>query len=89
MDIWITSLASSAITVVLISLCIFVSKTWITKRIQYSVKHEYDLKLSQIQHDREVRIKAELVAELLSEWINENDDKQKLNELTFQAFLWL
>lgn len=89
MDIWIASLISSISTAVLISILVFLSKTWITKRIQYSIKHEYDRKLSQIEHDREVRLKAELVAELLSEWINKNDDKQKLNELTFKAFLWL
>ncbi|GGA95721.1 hypothetical protein [Agarivorans gilvus] len=111
MEIWLASLISSVSTMALISILVFLSKTWISDRIQYSIKHEYDQKLSQIEHDyaqklsqidheydrklsqiehdRKVRLKAELVAELLSEWINKNDDKQRLNELTFKAFLWL
>ncbi|WFE69542.1 hypothetical protein P8S54_04380 [Thiomicrospira sp. R3] len=89
MDIWIAALLNSLSTVVLMLILVFLSRTWIEKRIQYSIKHEYDRKLSEIEHSREIRIKAELVADLLAEWINKNEDKQKLNELTFKAFLWL
>lgn len=89
MDIYIVSLSISVITVLLIPISVFWFKNWIASRIQYSIKHGFDKRLSEIEHNRVVRVKAELVAELLSEWINKNDDKQKLNELTFKAFLWL
>ncbi len=89
MEIWLASLLSSISTAALIALLVFLSRTWIVKRIQYSIKHEYDKKLSDIKYEREVRLKAELIAELLSEWINKKSDYQKLNELSFKAFLWL
>ncbi len=37
----------------------------------------------------EARKKAELIAELLSEWLAFPESQIKLNKLTFEAFLWL
>ncbi len=90
MDItWNTSLITALSPILTIPLMFFLLKNWIIKRLQYSIKYEYDSKLAKAEHNREVRLKAELVSELLSEWINKNEDKQRLNELTFKAFLWL
>ena len=88
MDQWVVSIISSVSTATLIAILAFLSRTWIAKKIQYSIKHVYDKKLSNIEHDRDVRIKAELIADLLSEWISKDTNYQKLNELTFKAFLW-
>jgi hypothetical protein len=89
MDQFTIGIISSLSTVTLIGIIIFLFKTWIIKRLQYSIKHEYDKKLSELQHDREVSLKAELIAELLSEWISKDINYQKLNDLSFKAFLWL
>ena len=89
MDQFTIGIISSLSTVTLIGIVIFLSKTWIIKRLQYSIKYEYDKKLSELQHDREVSLKAELIAELLSEWISKDIDYQRLNDLSFKAFLWL
>lgn len=53
------------------------------------IKQEHDKVLRQLGEQKEIRFKAELVAELLAEWINNNEDRQKLNELSYKAFLWL
>jgi len=89
MESWIVSIISSFSTVFLISAVGYLSRTWIAKRLQYSIKHEYDTKLSDSEHNRDVRLKAELISDLLSEWLSKDVDYQKLNELTFKAFLWL
>ena len=89
MDNWLIAIISSVSTVSLIGVLGFLSKSWIQKRIQYSIKHEYDKKLSNIEHERAVQLKAELIADLLSEWISKDTDYQRLNDLTFKAFLWL
>ncbi len=67
------------------------TKTWIEKRIEFSIKHEYDKNLSKFDNDLEVRLRAELVADLMAEWINDTKDLDyhRLNQLSFQAFLWL
>ncbi len=67
------------------------TKTWIEKRIEFSIKHEYDKNLSKFDNDLEVRLRAELVADLMAEWINDTKDLDyhRLNQLSFLAFLWL
>ncbi len=89
MESWIVSIISSFSTVLLIGVVGYLSRTWIAKRLQYSIKYEYDTKLSDSEHNRDVRLKAELISDLLSEWLSKDVDYQKLNELTFKAFLWL
>ena len=89
MNIYLVAIISPLITIGVISFFVFIFRTWIIKKIQYAVKHSYDKKLAEIETQKEIRHKAELIAELLAEWINKNEDKQKLNELTFKAFLWL
>lgn len=93
-------ITSSVINMILISLLLYFSKTWIENKLRSSIKHEYDKKLSEIQyeyakqlsqieHDREIIKKGELIAELLSEWISKDIDYKKLNDLSFKTFLWL
>ncbi|MGN5191482.1 hypothetical protein [Aeromonas veronii] len=85
----ISFLVGSFTTTVLLAIAAFLSKTWIEKRIEFSIQHEYDKKLSNYETEKEIRLKAELIAELMSEWINtDKPDVVKLNELNFKAFLW-
>ncbi|WP_257834499.1 hypothetical protein [Burkholderia glumae] len=70
----------------------FLAKTWIEKRIEFSVEHEYSKKLSDYENKSEIRLKAELVADLMAEWIRNEDSPDyyhRLNQLSLQAFLWL
>jgi hypothetical protein len=78
-------------TTFLLGILALLSKTWIEKRIEFSIQHEYDKKLSKYEHDHEVRLRAELVADLMAEWIKDTDtlDYHRLNQLSFQASLWL
>jgi hypothetical protein len=82
-------LSSAITTTVLVGILAFLSKTWIEKRIEFSIQHEYDKKLSKFENDLEVRLRAELVADLMAEWIKKDIDYHRLNKLSFQAFLWL
>lgn len=62
---------------------------WFKFRLQYSIKHEYDKNIEKYKNELESRKKAELIAELLSEWLALPESQIKLNKLTFEAFLWL
>ena len=83
-----SGILGSVITLLLVGL-VFVAKHFINRSIQYQVKHTYDQKLSDTEHQRDIRLKAELIADLFAEWLSKSPDYQKLNELSFKAFLWL
>jgi hypothetical protein len=68
---------------------IFLSKNWITSKINNSLKHQYDKLTEDYKRDQLIKQKSELIGDLLSEWISQPDDQKKLNQLTFEAFLWL
>lgn len=83
-------LAGSVSVTVLLGVAGFLFKAWVEKRIEYSVKHEYDKLLLKHEEEREVRLRAALVAELMAEWLKEDKvDFDLLNKLSFEAFLWL
>lgn len=89
--IFLLSLAGSVSTVVLLGIVAFLARTWIEERLKASIKHEYDIKMHEFEHQREIRIKGEIVAELLAQWIRRNGalDYYELNRMSFQAFIWL
>jgi hypothetical protein len=76
-------------------------KSWTEKRIEKSIEHAYakqladyqaviDEKLAAQQENREIRQRAALIAELLSAWIVKPvPNRDELNRLSFEAFLWL
>lgn len=75
---------------------IFLLKTWLTARITHSIKNEYDRQLEVYKRELDRKQKIELVSELLAEWIKypngeamPKDHRTKLNNLSFQACLWL
>lgn len=77
------------------------AKAWVEKRIELSIGHEYSKKLAdyqsqitqrelELQEQQEIRHRAALIADLLSHWVtNQGVDRDRLNKLSFEAFLWL
>lgn len=87
---FLSFVAGSASATVLLSVAGFLLKAWVEKRIEYSVKHEYDQLLLKYEEEQEIRLRAALVAELMAEWLKEDKvDFDRLNKLSFEAFLWL
>lgn len=88
---YIYALLSSLSTVALLCLLGYVCRNWLIERLKASIKFEYDQKLLAVEHERETRLKGEVVAELLAQWIRKggNLDYFQLNRLSFQAFIWL
>ncbi|CAI1822145.1 Uncharacterised protein [Serratia fonticola] len=79
---------------------IFVLPKMVASRITSSVQHEYNELLESIKlshqrqlekekNSREVRLKSAIIAELLAEWTSRPDNKSRLRQLTYEAFLWL
>lgn len=73
----------------LLLLAFFLARNYIKSWISGSVKEHYQKSLEQRAHEHQVRLKAELVAELMAEWISAGADRKKLRELTNKAYLWL
>lgn len=88
---FLISVISSISTVGVFLLVGYIFRSWIIERLKASIKHEYDLRMLEIESQREVRLKGEIVAELLAEWIKKNGtlDYHQLNRQSFQAYLWL
>lgn len=61
----------------------------ITAKIAAKIKHSYDLKLENYRSELLIKQKAALIAELISEWASNPEDKKQLNKLSFEAFIWL
>ena len=87
---FIIAITSSISTVSLIGFIIYLFRSWILERLKASIKYEYDLKLLEVEKQREIRLKSEIVSDLLAQWIKKDSlDYNELNRLSFQAFLWL
>lgn len=88
---FIMGLLGSVSTVAILGFVVYISRSWIIERLKASIKHEYDLKMLEVESQKEIRLKGEIVAELLAEWIRKGGklDYHQLNKLSFQAFVWL
>lgn len=78
------------------TLIVWLAGKWIGSRIDSSIKHEYDKRKIEYESELRRRERAQLVAELLAEWMNtptddpmSSDQRKKLNKLSFEATLWL
>ena len=81
--------STSTVTILLLAIIGFFMKNWFLRKVQYAVKFEYDKKIEELKDEKEKRSKANLVAELISEWLSFPLENKTLNKLTFEAFLWL
>ena len=88
---FLIAVVASISTVSVFGAIAFVLRSWLIERLKASIKHEYDLRVLEIERQREVRLKGEVVAELLAQWVRKNGklDYHELNRLSFQAFIWL
>ncbi|WP_310954663.1 hypothetical protein [Vibrio vulnificus] len=91
METFLASILGSVSTLTILGIVGFLCKNWLLERLKASIKHEYDLKLAEVEHQREMRLKGEVVAELLAQWLRAEKelDYYQLNKLAFQAFVWL
>ena len=78
------------------TLLVWLAGKWIGSRIDSSIKHEYDKRKAEYESELRKRERAQLVAELLAEWMStvpdepmSSDQRKKLNKLSFEATLWL
>ncbi|MDU7781552.1 MAG: hypothetical protein E7J86_21240 [Aeromonas caviae] len=88
---FIIAIVTSLSTVSVLGAIAFILRSWLIERLKASIKHEYDLKVIEIERQKEIRLKGEIVADLLAQWIRKNGklDYHELNRLSFQAFIWL
>lgn len=77
-------------------LIVWLAGKWIGSRIDSSIKHEYDKRKIEYESELRRRERAQLVAELLAEWMStppddamSSDQRKRLNKLSFEATLWL
>ncbi|EOA6545674.1 hypothetical protein ACH7VC_004634 [Vibrio vulnificus] len=91
METFLASMLGSVSTLTILGFVAFIFKNWILERLKASIKYEYDLKFAEVEHQREMRLKGEVVAELLAQWLRADKelDYYQLNKLAFQAFVWL
>lgn len=91
LEIIITSLFTSGVLG-------FIFKMWIVEKIKQSIKFEHDKQLEAYKRLLLNREKAEIVAELLSEWMESSHIKdqekrhlniKRMNTLAYQCYLWL
>ena len=91
MECIIVSLVSSVSTIGVIGAIGYLLRSWLLERLKAAINHEYNLKLLELEKQREMRRKAELLGDLLAQWLRKDNDIDyyELNRLSFQAFLWL
>jgi len=53
------------------------------------IKLVFKKKLENYKNNEIKKQKAVLIADLLSEWISDPEDRKNLNKLTLEAFIWL
>jgi len=75
-------------------MCEFVVKTIIGAVVNSGIlilfiKYVLDKKFEEYKTKENIRQKAILIADLLAEWYSDPDDRKRLNQLTWEAFIWL
>jgi hypothetical protein len=67
----------------------FLTSLWLKARLESSLKHVFDRRLEELKFEIRQREQAAMIADLLSEWVANPEDKKRLNQLTWEASLWL
>lgn len=73
----------------ILAFCYFVFKESVKAFVTHSIKLQYDKLLEDYKLSLIQKQKAVLIGELLAEWMSYPEDRKKLNQLTFEAFMWL
>jgi hypothetical protein len=95
-DFFVTVVAALAGTGVAAGLLAWLLSKWIGARIESSIKYEYDRLKIERESEHRRRERAQLVAELLAEWMAtpldggmSTEQRARINKLSFEATLWL
>ena len=75
-DFLITLLSSAGASAALTGVLVFLSRNWLSERLRHSIKHEYDLKLTQLNN--ELKAESEKNAILLKTSIERESEKVRL-----------
>jgi len=89
MEKFIALLGVSSLSAFLVIFVLWLCKNWFLTRLTESIKHDYSTKLEEYKYNIGIRRKAEQVAKLLALWIERPQEREELNRLTFECFLWL
>lgn len=73
----------------LIAIVQAVATMWLRARLESSIKHEYDKRLEDLRFQFKQREQAAMIAELLAEWSSGGHSPKRLNQLAWEASLWL
>lgn len=91
---WIVPALTGAVTSV--AVVIWLLKTSTGTLIEATIKHEFDKRAADYKEEIELRRRAQLVAELLAEWmaaapgeVMTSEQRKRLNRLSFESTLWL
>lgn len=63
--------------------------TYLSKSIEFRIELDKDKKLEDYKTAELIRLKADMIADLIVEFSKKNPDINKLNKLAFEASLWL
>lgn len=82
--------AFPALSVILLAIIQWVIALWLKSRLELSIQHEYDKKLSEFQFELKTREQAAKIAEFFSEWVKGMlADQNKLRQFSMELSLWL
>lgn len=82
-------LIQSITTSLILSVIAYLFRNTLVSWIGNRIKHSFDIRLVDYKTKEDRRLKAVVIAELISEWSSEKVDYKKLNRLTYEAFIWL
>jgi hypothetical protein len=95
-EIATTVIAALTGTTVAAAILAWLLSKWLGVRIESSIKYEYDRLKADRENDLKRRERAQLIAELLAEWLATGNgapmtqaQRTKLNRLSFECTLWL
>ncbi|MDR3175733.1 MAG: hypothetical protein LBU06_04295 [Desulfovibrio sp.] len=81
-DSFIAAVIGSVSVAGLLGVCGFIFRGWVVEKLKASINYEYNLKLIELQREREIRLRGEVVAELMAQWIRKDE---RLDYYTLQA----
>ena|SRR5437773_124234 len=66
-----------------------VATMWLKARLEESIRYEYERRLKDYERELRTRDRAAMIAKLFAEWISMPENPKQLNQLTWEAALWL
>ena len=86
---FVTGMGFACGTCLLLAVVAFIGKAWIKARIEKAIQFEYGTKLEEFRFDLVRRQQAAMIAELFAEWVGSPEPTLRLQQLVWEAELWL